>query len=81
MAKKLDAMEKEWQARSDVDALTRVEALKGDKPRLKTAQKLATQQAAEHQKAAKLAQQVARKPAPTRGARPPARRQGRSSRR
>lgn len=77
MAKKLDAWEKKWQAQSDVDALTRVESLKGDKPRLKTAQKLATQQAAEHQKAAKLAQKVARTPP----ARPPAKRQGRAGRR
>lgn len=80
MARKLDAMEKEWQARSDVDALTRVEALKSDKPRLKTAQKMASKQAAEHAKAARLAQNVATK-APPRAARPPAKRQGRSGRR
>ncbi len=80
MVKKLDAWEKKWQAEEDVRALTRVEELKGQRVRLKSAQTLATKQATEHKKAAQLAQQVAKK-APTRAAKPPAKRQGRAGRR
>lgn len=56
--------DKEWRARDDADTLARAEEIKGDEPRLKTAQAAATKMAEDKREEAAAMTKVAAKSYP-----------------